>query len=82
MVFIMRLRFNEVGVEYRGIAKTLFAPWSEIARVAHHGLMGVQVHAMGATFPVPRYFAGVYQFMDQAASRGIEVPRAFRREAV
>ena len=69
MTFFMRFRFNENGIEYQGVARTVFAPWEEITRVGFHPILGLQVRARNSTIPVPRYFSGVYQFMEEAVSR-------------
>jgi hypothetical protein len=77
----MGARFNDDGVEYRGVFKTVFARWSEIVRVKYHPILGPWFMTKHGSFPAPQFFRGFRQLMDEAIRQGIEVPKAFQREA-
>jgi hypothetical protein len=80
VAFGMRARFNDEGVEYRGLLRAVFARWSEITSVRYHRLWGPRFMTNHGNFPAPRFFNGFRQLMDEAMRRGIEIPRVFKRE--
>lgn len=78
--FGMGARFNDDGVEYRGLFSTIFARWSEIECVKYHPILGPWFMTKQGNFPAPQFFKGLRQLMNEAIRKSIEVPKAFQRE--
>lgn len=78
--FGMRTRFNDDGVEHRGLFKAVFVPWPDITSIKYHPLLGPQLMTKKGNFLLPRFFNGFRQLMDEAVTHGIDIPRVFQRE--
>jgi hypothetical protein len=68
---VMRTKFNETGVTYRGILKSISAAWSDVARAEDTALLGPKLITRRGTILFSKYYRGYRQLLAELRLRRI-----------
>jgi hypothetical protein len=76
---IIGLRFSANGVEFRGLLRTRFVPWSCVRGLKYSGFLGPYAVTESGNFLVSMYFRGFKQFLDEAKGRNVDIDEGIER---
>lgn len=63
IVFVVKIRFNEEGIEYRGVFRRIYATWGEI--IAYSELFGGYVRTKYGVFFLSKFDKGFLQLVEK-----------------
>jgi hypothetical protein len=70
----VRIRFNNTGIDWRGVFRRRYIPWAQVARVRQHSGLGPRaICADGRRIGVWAYLNGFDNFIAMARSEGVVV---------
>ena len=79
---VVQTRFNQQGIEYRGLFRLLFIPWSEVERMAENPLIGSYISTRRGALIVSKFTPGFAQLVSQAKKHRVKVDASLRKSAV
>jgi hypothetical protein len=74
-VYGVRVRFNDDYIVYRGLIKTIKAPWNNVTRIVDSVALGTFVDTTEGRLIIWRYFKGFPQFIETALRHGVDVDK-------
>jgi len=72
-IFIVRMQFNESGIEYREFSRRLFVEWREVGRIKYDFLLGAYASTDKGRLIAWEYFRGFSQLIDAAQRNNIVI---------
>ncbi len=74
--FIVKTRFNEQGIEYKGLIKKVFVQWAEVRKITDSVWLGAYVSTSKGRLIIWKLLRGFQQLVDAAREQGVEIDPA------
>jgi hypothetical protein len=63
---VVQTRFNNQGIEYRGLLRLLFIPWNDVEQIATNAMIGSFISTRRGILIVSKFTRGFAQLVSQA----------------
>ena len=71
--FIVKTRFNDQGIEHKGLIRTVFVQWEDITGITESVWLGTYVRSRKGRLIIWKLLRGFQQLVDAASERGVEI---------